>query len=415
MKVHYLSKEKSESKTTLNQNNHYIKDFSPINHISNLNQYNNLNNFNNASLTKNVLNYKNKVSVMKEINNLYSVKDKKINIGFNNPDKIHINHVPMQLDMETNENRYKNITNNKIKKVVNGDTSLFNKNNTYITNTTNNNQNNQNNQNDNIKPNPLGSTKIDISYNDHFRSKSRNKDTINDGTVTNNNNNNDIYEDRAIIPSNKNNLNNFTSNFIKQTVKKTNDNSKDKPVTPMTLHLQTNNTIGNNNDSNNVSHNKNNKKPSQQVGQEIFSMWNQNKSLKSRNENRNNLMKTNSKGFNSEGGNVNDHHDNHSNIQKKFNLTHIISTNQNSSQNNQSNKQIKNFKATSLKKRLLMDNTIKTQLMKKHEILKKNINIIKHNKKFSVDDSPSTKLDYSIHGNFNILLNYFYIYIFNFK
>ena len=100
------------------------------------------------------------------------------------------------------------------------------------------------------------------------------------------------------------------------------------------------------------------------VSQEIFGTWNQLNKNKSRNDNRNYLVKTSSvktssNGYNSEK--VNSHLT--GSYQKNLLLTQLIVKGGNNS----------NSKSNCLKKKLLMENTIKTQLLKKSEILSKNV------------------------------------------
>ncbi len=123
---------------------------------------------------------------------------------------------------------------------------------------------------------------------------------------------------------------------------------------------------------------------------------------KSRNENRNYLAKTNSNGYNSEKGNL---HLTDS-YQKNLLLTQLVSKEKTSTQNHNSQN-----KSSSLKKRLLMENSIKTQLKKKNEILIKNNEFVKSNKSsiFLSNEKASAVVKTETGGEKGILFLFTYL------
>lgn len=151
------------------------------------------------------------------------------------------------------------------------------------------------------------------------------------------------------------------------------------------------NPIKSRNKDNQLSFDASNKSSSQNkdpanLTKELFANFNQNNKGKSRNENRNTFVKTNSNGYNSEKVNMQQLTGSY---QKNQLLTQLIVNSKN------------NNKSTSQKKKIL-ENSIKTQLMKKTEILQKNFN----DNKVSKDHSPTqakTKIIKNDHGPTGLL------------
>jgi len=314
------------------------------------------NNFNQTSFQNNL----SKIALEKELKQLFNNKiDKNMSFGKKSDNKhsIHANHINNNVNNHTNQT-------NHINNHVNNDVNNFNHNHisAHIANTAlyahnhqNINQNNNEGSHSNSKPYTIHNPQINnININQHDNSHSTNHNHIPHNHIPHNHITNNHIPNNHIPPSSANLENNSNSRN-----KLNNIDSSDKQFMNSVLNKSTIKKNQNQSFENKSFNNIGN--PLNHISQEMFG--NELNKNKSRNENRNYLVKNHSNSNNTDKVNL------HltGSYQKNLLLTTQLMV-----------KNVKNESKSTFQKKKLMENTIKIQLIKKSEILLKK-NEIEHN------------------------------------